>query len=165
VGEPIREGQKLMRVVGLERFTVVTRIHEADISRIRVGQDVTVRVDAFDRQVFRGRVKEVSSVASQADWLARDVKVYPVTVELTAAPPGLKPGMSAEARIEGATLPKVLQVPAGAVVRIERETYCYVRVGKEIQARQLTLGARNARNVEVKEGLKEGEEVLHALGR
>jgi multidrug efflux pump subunit AcrA (membrane-fusion protein) len=55
-------------------------------------------------------------------------------------------------------------VPLGAVVRIERETYCYVRVGKEIQARQLTLGARNARNVEVKEGLKEGEEVLHAPG-
>lgn len=165
VGAPVREGQKLMRVEGLERFTVVTPVHEAAVSQIRLGQAAAVRVDAFVEQEFPGRVKEVSPVASQADWLARDVRVYPVTVEFTAAPSGLRPGMSAQVRLEGAKLPKVLQVPVGAAVRIERETFCYVASGKEIQSRPVTLGARNARTVEVKEGLKEGEKVLRAPGR
>jgi multidrug resistance efflux pump len=164
VGEPVREGQKLMRVWGLERFSVLTRIPEADVTRVRAGQAAEVRIDAFPEKPLRGRVKEVSPVASQRDWLARDVKVYPVVVDLPAAP-RLKPGMSAEVRLAGARLPKVLQVPVGSVARVGRETFCYVRVGKELQERKVTLGARNALNVEIKEGLKEGEEVLREPGR
>jgi multidrug efflux pump subunit AcrA (membrane-fusion protein) len=164
-GEPVRGGQKLLRVYGLERFTVLTRVHEADIFRVRAGQAAQVRVDAFPAQRLRGRVKEVSRVASHTDWLARGVKVYPVVVGLTAPPRGLRPGMSAEVRIAGARLPKVLQVPAGSVARVGREVFCYVRVGKGLQERKVRLGARNALNVEIKEGLKEGEEVLRAPGR
>jgi hypothetical protein len=59
-------------------------------------------------------------------------------------------------------LPKVLQVPVGSVARIGREMVCYVRIGKELQERKVTLGARDTLNVEIKEGLKEGEEVLRA---
>lgn len=163
VGEPVREGQKLMRVCGLERFTVLTRVHEADIPRVRVGQPAPVRVDAFPDQSLRGQVKEVSPVASQREWMTRDVKVYPVVVELAAAPPGLRPGLSAEIHIAaGARLPKVLQVPVSSVVRIGRETFCYVRVGNELQERKVTLGANNGQNVEIKEGLKEGDVVLRA---
>jgi Cu(I)/Ag(I) efflux system membrane fusion protein len=164
-GEPVREGQKLMRVCGLERFTVLARIHEADVSRVRVGHAAEVRVDAFPGQVLRGRVKEVSPVASQADWLARGVKVYPVVVEPTAALPGLRPGLSAEVRLAEGRLPKVLQVPVRAVARIGRDLFCYVRTGKGLQERKVTLGARSDGNVEIKEGLKEGEEVLRAPGR
>jgi multidrug efflux pump subunit AcrA (membrane-fusion protein) len=164
-GEPVREGQKLLRVCGLERFTVLTRAREADVSRLRVGQAAQVRVDAFPAQVLRGRVKEVSPVASQHDWLARGVKVYPVVVELSAALPGLRPGMSAEVGIAEGRLPKVLQVPVGSVARVGGEAFSYVRAGKGLQERKVTLGARGARNVEIKEGLKEGEEVLRAPGR
>jgi cobalt-zinc-cadmium efflux system membrane fusion protein len=124
-----------------------------------------VRVDAFPAQVLRGRVKEVSPVASQRDWLARGVKVYPVVVELSAALPGLRPGMSAEVGIAEGRLTKVLQVPVGSVARVGREAFCYVRAGKGLQERKVTPGARGARNVEIKEGLKEGEEVLRAPGR
>jgi RNA polymerase sigma factor (sigma-70 family) len=164
-GEPVREGQKLMQVCGLKRFTVVTRIHEADIARVRVGQAAQLLVDAFPGRELGGRVKEVSPVASTQDWLARHVKVYPVVVEPTASLPGLKPGLSAEIRIAEARVPKVLQVPLGSVARIGREPFCYVRIGKELQERKVTLGARSALNVEIKEGLKEGEEVLRAPGR
>jgi RNA polymerase sigma factor (sigma-70 family) len=165
VGEPVRERQKLMRVCGLERFTVLARIHEADVSRVRVGQAAEVRVDAFPGQVLPGRVKEVSPVASQQSWLAHGVKVYPVVVEPTAALPGLRPGLSTEVRLAEARLPKVLQVPVGSVARIGRDMFCYVRIGKGLQERKVTLGARNALNVEIKEGLKEGEEVLRDPGR
>lgn len=54
-----------------------------------------MRVDALAGQTFPGRGKEASRVASAADGQARGVRVDPVTVELTAAPPGLKPGMRA----------------------------------------------------------------------
>ena len=34
-GEPVREGQKLMRIPNLNKMVVATRIHEAMISRVR----------------------------------------------------------------------------------------------------------------------------------
>lgn len=162
VGEPVVEGQKLLRVCGLERFRITTRIHEAVISRVRTGQKATVRVDAFPGRVLRGQVKEVATVASQRDWLTADVKVYPVQVGLDDHLAGLKPGMSGEVRIEGGRMAKVLRVPVEAVVRVGKDLVCFVKVGKEIQVRKVTPGARNERFVEIKDGLKEEEEVLAA---
>jgi multidrug resistance efflux pump len=162
-GEAVREGQKLLRIADLKRFLVNTRIHEALIARVRVGQTATVRVDAFLLRQFRGRVKAVANVASPQDWLSADVKVYPVVVELfeqRASP--LRPGMSASVRIEVERRAKVLQVPREAVVRSGRETFCYVKVGKGLQERKVTTGAANDRSTEIKDGLKEGEQVLRS---
>jgi putative ABC transport system permease protein len=57
-----------------------------------------------------------------------------------------------------------LQVPVEAVVRNGGETFCYVKSGKELQERKVTTGARNDLNVEIKEGLKEDEQVLRSPG-
>jgi hypothetical protein len=161
-GEPVREGQKLLRVCNLERFAVTARIHEAQIARVRVGQRVTVRVDAFPKQPLAGRVKAIAPVAVQQDWLSADVKVYPVVVELTDQLPGLRPGMSAEVRIEVERLAKALRVPVESIVRSGREAFCYVKVGNALQERKVTTGARNDFSVEIKAGLKEGEQVLRS---
>jgi RND family efflux transporter MFP subunit len=161
-GEPVREGQKLLRVCSLDRFVVTVRVHEALIARVRVGQSAVLRVDALPRQLLRGRVTAVSTIASQLDWFASDVKVYRVRVRLDDKSSGLKPGMSGGVLIEVDRRPKVLQVPVEAVVRSGRETFCFVKVGKELQERKVTTGERNHLNVEIKEGLKEDEQVLRS---
>jgi multidrug resistance efflux pump len=160
VGEPVREGQKLLRISGLERFTVATRVHEALVHRVRAGQSVAVRVDAFPGRVLRGRVTAVARVASQADWMWANVKVYPVQVEIIDKLPGLKPGMTAEVRIEVERRLKVLQVPAESVVQSNRESFCFVKTAKGLQERKVTTGAGNDQNREVTDGLKENEQVL-----
>jgi multidrug efflux pump subunit AcrA (membrane-fusion protein) len=161
-GEPVREGQKMLCISDFKRFTVIARVHDALVGRVRVGQPVAVRVDAFPRRLLRGRVKSIAKVAAQLDWFASDVKVFPVKVDISEALAGLKPGMSAEVRIEVARREKVLQVPVESVLRNGRETFCYVKVGKELQVRPVTTGARNDLFVEIAKGLKVGERVLRA---
>lgn len=100
VGEPVCGGQVLIRVHGMERFLVVVHVHEAQVARVRIGQSASVRIDAFPDRVFAGKVKNVAKVPSQQKWLTANVKVYPVEVELTEHPPGLKPEMSGEVRID-----------------------------------------------------------------
>jgi multidrug resistance efflux pump len=163
-GESVREGQKLLRVCGLERFVVNVRVHEALVARVAAGQPAVVRVDAFPGRALRGRVKSVAALASQADWLSSDVKVYPTLVAITDKLEGLKPGMTAEVRIEVGRREKVLRVPAESVLRSGRETFCYVKVDRGLRERKVTTGARNDFFVEVTAGLKEGELVLRAPG-
>ncbi|HKB05668.1 MAG TPA: efflux RND transporter periplasmic adaptor subunit [Gemmataceae bacterium] len=159
-GEPVREGQKLLRVSALDRMVVVARVHEARISTVRNGHAAEVLVDAFPGKVIRGKVTNVSPVASQTDWMASDVKVYPVTVALDDAPPGLKPGMTAEVRIVTGDSKAALLVPVTAVVGSGRDRFCFVKSGDELVERRVVPGATDGRRVEIKEGLKEGEEVL-----
>jgi multidrug efflux pump subunit AcrA (membrane-fusion protein) len=161
-GEPVREGQKLLRVCDLKKFVVDTKVHEALIARVRVGQAATVGAHAFPKLALRGRVKSVSAVASRRDWRSAGVKAYPVVVELTEQFPGLKPGMSAEVRIEVERRPKVLQVPVGAVLRIGKDVFCYVKEGQGLQERRVKTGARSDSSVEIVGGMKEGEQVLRS---
>jgi RND family efflux transporter MFP subunit len=159
-GEPVKEGQKLMRVVNLDRMVVNTRVHEAQVSSLKTGQPVRVKVDAFPARELTGRVAQVAAVASQEDWARTDVKVYPVTIAIADGPPGLKPGMSAEVRIATGEKKGVLAVPARAVLGIGKGRYCFVNAGKELVEREVVTGATDGTNVEVIAGLREGDAVL-----
>jgi RND family efflux transporter MFP subunit len=158
-GEPVREGQRLLRVSPLKKFDLETRIHEAQVSAIRVGEPAEVRIDALPNLVLRGKVTRVSPVAA-SDWRAADVKVYPVTVSIDDPPPALKPGMTGEVQIAAGERKGVLQVPRTAVVTAGRDRVCFVKAGPECQERKVVVGLGNATAVEVRAGLKEGEAVV-----
>src|SRR5207302_10125297 len=64
-GEPVREGQKLMRIPDLTRMMVKTRVHEDQVSLVREGQPAIVRVDSFSEQKLHGHIKSVATVAEQ----------------------------------------------------------------------------------------------------
>jgi multidrug efflux pump subunit AcrA (membrane-fusion protein) len=161
-GEGVREGQKLMRVVGLKQFALATRVHESQVGALRVGQPAEVRVDAFPDKQWRGKVAQVSAVA-EATGLAADVKLYPVTVAIEGAPAGLSPQMSGEVRIPTGERKGVLQIPRTAIAGAGRECVCFVKSGQELIERKVVLGASGATAFEIKEGLKEGDLVIADL--
>jgi multidrug efflux pump subunit AcrA (membrane-fusion protein) len=160
VGEQVREGQKLIYVCKPGRWNVQTRVHEARISEVRKGQTAGIRVDAFPDKVLRGKVQGIATVASPQDWLSADVKLYPVIVSIEDVLPTLKPGLSATVAILIDSKPQVLQVPVQADVRSGKASYCYVKIGKEIHKRKVVTGLRTDLAVEIKEGVKEGEQIL-----
>jgi multidrug resistance efflux pump len=159
-GEPVHEGQKLLRVCDLTRMLIIARVHEALVSRVRPGQRASVRVDAFPDRLFEGQVKEVASTASTQDWLIADVKVYATTIALAGEPRGLRPGMSAEVRIVLGVRPNVLPIPLQAIVRSGANLSCFVKTPDGIVERRVVLGLTNDLVAEVREGLAEDEVVL-----
>jgi multidrug efflux pump subunit AcrA (membrane-fusion protein) len=162
-GESVREGQKLLRVCDLKQLAIGTRIHEAVVSSVAKGQSARVRVDAIPQKILSGKVTHVSPLAAQVDFMARDVKVYPVTIALEEVPAGLKPGMSAEVQVSTGERKGVLQAPVKAVWSTGRERICFIKVGQELVERQVVVGMSNASSVEIKQGLKEGDMVLAEL--
>ena len=71
-----------------------------------------------------------------------------------------KPGMSAEVEVIINHLVDVLKIPVAAVVETERGRFCWVKTGEKIEKRRLKLGDSNDVFIEVKDGLREGEQVV-----
>jgi RND family efflux transporter MFP subunit len=161
-GEPVKEGQKLLRVSDLRRMVVKVRVHEAQISLVRPGQLAVARVDAFPGRERAARVMQVAPVAEQQDFFAYDVKVYPVVLSLTDKLPGLKPGMSAGVRIVAEHRVGVPRVPLQSVLGAGGKRYCFVKGAGGVQEREVVTGLANDSVVEVKAGLAEGELVLRS---
>lgn len=168
-GEPVKEGQRLLHVTDLREMQVNTKVHEALVSRLRPaqggkngspGQPALVRVDAYPNRPLVGNLRSVASVASPQDWLSADVKVYPAIVALNASLPGLKPGMSAEVTILLEERQNVLRIPVQAIVAEGKETSCYVKSADGVEKRKVTTGLSDNQYVEIKDGVREGEEVL-----
>ena len=95
----------------LSELQVKASIDESDLGQIKDGQPVTFSVDAYPRDVFTGRVRQVrlNPVVEQ------NVVTYAAII--TAPNPELKlrPGMTASVTVETARRDNVLRVPSAAL--------------------------------------------------
>jgi RND family efflux transporter MFP subunit len=152
--------QPIFTLPDLEHMKVKVKIHESVIKKIAPGQKATLQVDALPNQPLTGTVKTVGTLAQSEGW-RQTVKEYLVEIEIENLPTsaGLKPGMTAEVRIHIQTLPNVLMVPVQAVTEYEGKPVCYVRNGRGLERKSLTVGESNDQFIRVLDGLNEGEEV------
>ena len=158
-GEPVQEGQKLMYISDLKRMAVRTLVHEGKINKVRFGQKVDVRVDAFPGRILTGKVDFVATVANQG--FSQDARLYEVVIAIDGEQKGdLKPGMSSEVAIAVAERANCLRVPSSALLGKGKDAFCYVLAEKELHARKVTVGISDGKLTEIQDGLKEGESIL-----
>ncbi|MHB8771189.1 MAG: efflux RND transporter periplasmic adaptor subunit [Syntrophales bacterium] len=95
----------------LTRMQIDTNVDEADIGRIRVGQQVQFTVDAYPDNQFPGKVSEVRN----APITVQNVVTYIVVVKVANPEHKLKPGMTANVSIITAETRDVLKIPNAAL--------------------------------------------------
>jgi hypothetical protein len=138
----------------------------------REGQPAEIEVDAYPGKTYRGRVRAVASVASQAEFFSSDVKVYQtiVSIDNLESEKKLKPGMSAKVTILADEIKKpVLLIPIHAVVgnvSMGAQRKCFVVDERGIpQERNIQIGKSSDLYVEIEPvngetGVREGERVV-----
>ena len=95
-GEWVTPGQPILLLADLDHPRVeTTDLGEKDVPRVKIGQPVTVFIEALNQNV-PGKVSEISPLA---DTLGGDV-VYQATIDLDSIPEGLRSGMSVEVRFD-----------------------------------------------------------------
>ncbi|AAR33828.1 efflux RND transporter periplasmic adaptor subunit [Geobacter sulfurreducens] len=95
----------------LTRMQIETSVDEADISRVRMGQQVTFTVDAYPDEKFNARVAQIRN----APVITQNVVTYVVVITVDNPDLKLKPGMTANVAIEVGKKEKVLKVPMAAL--------------------------------------------------
>ena len=95
----------------LREMQVETSIDEAEVGRIRIGQEATFTVDSFPGRMFRGKVSQMRKAAL----VVQNVVTY--TAIIATANPDLRlfPGMTANVRIVVDTRENVLRIPNSAL--------------------------------------------------
>jgi HlyD family secretion protein len=145
-------------LVDAARYHIDVSVDEIDIARIKLGQTVTVSVDALPEAVITGKIDRIAPVASSQ----AGVVSYQVRINVDPTDAQLKGGMSANVTIVTDTRPDVLLVPNWAI-RIDRTTgKAYVnRVsGGTASEVEVKTSLRNETDSEVITGVNEGDVIV-----
>lgn len=148
-------GMGLINLPDLSEMMVKTTVSEVDASKVEVGQEVIVELDAFPDVKFKGEVSKKGTLARRKDPSSK-INVFDVEVTILEQDPRLKPGMSAACRIVVERIPDVVSVPLEAVFEREDTTVVYLKGGKK---REVQVGQRNDMYIQVIDGLEGTEEV------
>lgn len=90
IGDSPYQGQMIASIPDLNKMKANTYINEAELSKIKQGMKIIVRLDALPSVPFNGRITDISKIC-----FARDKeKIFNVTVEITESDLRLKPGMT-----------------------------------------------------------------------
>ncbi|RXK84651.1 efflux RND transporter periplasmic adaptor subunit [Chlorobaculum sp. 24CR] len=183
-------GTEVLRIANLDSMQLEVEVNENDIVNVRVGNPVTVAVDAFGERKFRGEVREIAnSATTQAANTQEEVTNFAVKIRILNHQRLLKPGMSGTAEIETIRVSNALVVPIQSVTmrdasgkgpatpagsannskavqtssaaRAPREREgVFVVEGKRARFRKVETGTTDNTHIVVLSGLKAGESVV-----
>lgn len=156
-GAMMKERQSIIRLPDLTRMQVKCSVHESKVDQLQRGLRARISIQGNE---YQGVVTNISNQPEPSDWFSGSVKEYGAIVAIESDPRGLRPGMTAAVEILVANLPHVLSVPVQAVVEKGGKFYCWVSTFAGIEKRPVVLGMSDNTRIEIKDGLKEGDEVL-----
>ncbi len=157
-GAYVVTGTPLYRVANLGALWIQLDAYESDLPRLAVGQSVQIDVEAFSSEKFEGKITFIDPTV---DAQRRTAKVR---VEVPNTDGRLRPGMFAQAMVDGGSEKSALVIPASAALFTGRRSIVYVEVpGADrptYEPRNVRLGPRLGDNYPVVAGLSAGERVV-----
>jgi HlyD family secretion protein len=108
IGEIVKPGATVFTVLKKGELQVVVYVPEANLNQVKVGQEATIKVDAYPDQSFTGKITHISN---KAEFTPKNVQtpeertkmVFAVTIKVTKGINELKPGMPADVTFPTAT--------------------------------------------------------------
>ena len=152
-GEVAAPGQPLLDLVDISRVKVVAGLPERDFAHLKVGQETTVKVDAWPDLTFTGTVARIGLVAGPA-------RTFPIEVVVDNSEGRLRPGMVGQVLLTKRTYDSAIVIPQDAIVDEFDSQRVYVAAGEVAKERKVTLGPRDGRLVVIESGLKAGESLV-----
>ena len=185
VGTAQMAGTEIMRISDLSRMEVEVKINENDIVRLELNDEADIRVDAYPKKTFTGRVTEIANSAkfnANMD-INEQVTNYTVKIQIdpssyadlnsASRPQPLLPGMTASAEIKTEKRENALALPIAALTTRdprkvkskdsnldEIETWVFVYENGKAVAKKVKTGIQDLDYFEVISGLSKGENVI-----
>jgi membrane fusion protein, heavy metal efflux system len=154
-GEVVGRDKELFTIVDSSSVWALADVYEKDIALVSRGGDCSVTVASYPKEVFAGKITYLSDALDPA---SRTAKLRCVLPNLDGR---LKLEMFATVTIPTRESKNVLTIPAAAVQEVNGQPVVFVRTAPNtFQKRIVDAGERTSDTVEIKTGLKAGEEVV-----
>jgi HlyD family secretion protein len=150
----------VMTLGDIDQVFVRGKVDEADIGRVRMGQQARIRVETFKDRAFTGRVTQISPMGVEKD----NVTNFEVRVSIDNPGKELKANMTANAEIVLEERPDSLILPEAAITYdAQKNAFVTVVAREEKTGRRkipVKVGIGNGTKIQIVEGLKAGDKVI-----
>jgi len=150
-GAYLAVGGRILSLVKINPLRLRADVPEYAAASARVGQAMTLSVEAFQGQTFSGRVVRIGAALSE--------QTRSLTIEAEVANPRslLRPGMFAKSNLILSKASPVVLVPQRAVATVAGLTKLFVIDNGRTTERVVRTGVTDGELVEISEGIRPGE--------
>lgn len=154
VGASVLPQTPVALVVNMDKVKITLSVPEKYLSRVSLGQDAKVFVDAYPDEEFSGEAAKISPVVDT------QTRAAPVEISVDNSDHRLQSGMFAKVKLVLGIHKGVPVVLKEAIIGKEPDTYVYTVKENLAVLTRVTLGLRQGPLYEIKEGVKEGDMVV-----
>lgn len=160
MGQIVRPNTSLFTLVKIDPIRLRLEIPERMAPWIKVNQSVQVSLEAFENRKFQGRIWRISPTVD----MSKRTFVAEALIDNNAGE--LKPGSYARAKVPTSKTERVTVIPQRAVFYNLGSNKAFVVKNGVVEAREVKLGDRFETDVEILEGVEDGDTVaLSQLAR
>jgi multidrug efflux pump subunit AcrA (membrane-fusion protein) len=156
LGQYVQPQAPVMRLVQLHPLKVTAEVPEKFAPWMQTGRELTVRVDAFPSEAFKGQIVRISPSVNLKS------RAFAIEGEVPNQDARLKPGTFARLDISTDHVDRAITIPAAAVQSRYGTNRVFIVTNGALQGREVVLGDRLGDRVEVSSGLDAGATVVAA---
>lgn len=157
-GDFVKNGTSLLVIIQSNPIKLRFTVPEKDVGRLKMNQEVTLKVDGFPGSEFKGKVNIVFP----------NVEEKTRTLQVEALVPNnngiLKPGLFAKVILYTAGERDTIVVPVTSLLYEAEKVKVFVVEGDRAKEREVKLGSKYGELMEIIDGVKEGEKIV-AIGQ
>lgn len=158
LGATVDKSDSLYSILNTDVIWVQGEAYEDTLAllqdNLQVGSEVRIRVPAYPKEVFTGKISKISAVVNP------DKRTVHFWTEAANTSHQLKPGMFAEQTLVIEKMDDVLSVPLPAVIEDGATKFVFVELGNSYVKHEVEVGAKDDQYIEIKDGLLAGELVV-----
>ena len=156
IGQTVRNLDALFRLGAFSPLFADVHLSEREASRISPGQTAKVSLGSAGSDRIQGKVVRISPIVDDATGTVK------VTVNLPPSGRSFKPGAFVRVDIETDTRLEALLIPKRALLEEDGQDFVFVVLETTAHRRKITLGYSDNQDVEVRQGVSPGEQVVIA---
>ncbi len=155
-GDRAYTGMMIAKIPDINHMKVRTFVHETDITKVAVGLNVIVRLDALPELAFHGKITYLAKVCVDQD----KEKVFKVVVEIEESDLRLKPGMTVSCEYICKETENALYVPNSCLLKEEGKCYVFMKKGGANGKTEVKAGPANSHHTLIYSGIEAGQALV-----
>ena len=153
-GAYVKAGDDVVRLENTSSLKLDFRVPEMYVSKLKTGQAVSVRTDAYPNEVFEGRIYALEPSVDEK------TRTVVARAQIPNKQGKLRPGMFGRVNVLLESRPNAVIVPEQAIWPQGRDSFVYKVVDGKAVLTKIDIGNRRPGEVEVAKGLVAGDVVV-----
>jgi RND family efflux transporter, MFP subunit len=153
VGQMASQGAALAKVNDISSVYATIQVPQEKITGVKIGQAATITVDGNDK-TYDGTIEAMDSAADAT------TRVFNCKVKIDNGDKSLLPGIFGKVQLISEEKVQVITVPISALAGNEGDYSVFLNDNGIAKKQKITIGETNENNVEITDGIKEGDQVI-----